>query len=130
MSNQKRVTKERKCRKWQPLGKKIEWIEDFFPSGCRGEMMMRIMEERLDLTTARLLVPDLEEQTHRILMRMHDGEISCGEREKPAKVKAEYLYPEKQAKIKELTRAGLTYRQIGELIGMSKTGISYALTGK
>lgn len=104
---------------FRPLGRKMEVDYSNFPRGCRGAVMMRIMEERMELDEARRLIPDLEEQTHKVLMKMHTGEISSGG-EDMVKKRMETIREIKEAVI-GLKAQGLTYKQIEEQIGIKES---------
>lgn len=102
----------------KPLGHKVDWLEECFPKGCRGRIMMRIMDEQIGYERAKLMVPDLEESTHEVLMKMASGE-ACGgtagvifnHNQKGAKQKG---------KIIGLYNKNLTTKQIAERLGMTQ----------
>lgn len=103
---------------FRPLGRKMEVDYDNFPRGCRGEVMMRIMEEGMELGEARRLIPDLEEQTWAVLMKMHSGEISSGGL-KPVEKRMETVREIRETVI-ALREDGLTYGMIAEQLGIKE----------
>ena len=96
----------------------MDWLEECFPEGCRGRIMMRIMDERIGYREARRLIPELEESTHEVLMKMASGEacggtagVIFGHNQKSAKQKG---------KIVGLYNKNLTTKQIAERLGMTQ----------
>lgn len=102
---------------------RMRWEEECFPKGCRGRIMMRIMEEQLEYDAARLLVPDLEEQTHGVLMKMARGEASCGETQ--AAYNRRISIQRKQARIREMQRSKVPIKEIARRMGMTVKGVRH-----
>lgn len=111
------------CKPFVPLGRMVKAQEQFFPKGCRGTRLMRIMQEGLSMEAAQLLVPEIEESTYSVLMKMRDGTISSGAIGFVPALGDQRNGGKMRKRVIEMYELGLSTAQICKETGLSPSGV-------
>lgn len=111
------------CKPFVPLGRMVKAQEQFFPKGCRGARLMQIMQEGLSMEAARLLIPEIEESTYSVLMKMREGTISSGAIGFVPALGDQRNGGKMRKRVIEMYELGLSTAQICKETGLSPSGV-------
>ena len=108
---------------FRPLGRPVKEMEQFFPKGCRGIRLMQIMREGLGMEEAQRLVPEIDQSTHDVLMKMHEGTISSGAIGFVPALGDQRNGGKMRKRVIEMYELGLSTAQICKETGLTPSGV-------
>lgn len=106
-------------------GRVIEIPDELTAGGCRFARMVGIIRDGLDYTQAKQLIPELDKNTHDVLMAIRRGTISEGVFGRYHADKRRETGDMRENTCKSMHKAGRTYKEISKATGLSVDSVRY-----